>query len=99
MIPGTYRMHLRDTFLQLLLYLVVGGLATLVEWGTFFVLNVPLSHIPIPRMGMLFSLPCELNEKFSAPLSASPSGFRSRHFQLAALQNRKNRAFHKSVSL
>ena len=36
-------MNFRNTLLQLLLYLVVGGLATLVEWGTFFVLNAPLS--------------------------------------------------------
>ena len=36
-------MKLKQTFFQLLLYLIVGGLATLVEWGAFFVLNTPLS--------------------------------------------------------
>ena len=32
-------MRLSKSFLQLFLYLIVGGLATLVEWGFFFLFN------------------------------------------------------------
>lgn len=36
-------MQIKKSFLQLFLYLIVGSLATLVEWGAFYVLNSPLS--------------------------------------------------------
>lgn len=32
-------MGFRNTFLQLFLYLIVGGLATLVEWGAFYIFD------------------------------------------------------------
>ena len=36
-------MKIRQTSIQLFLYLIVGGIATVVEWGTFYVLNTSLS--------------------------------------------------------
>ena len=36
-------MYWNKNLLQLFLYLIVGALATLVEWGAFYVLNSPLS--------------------------------------------------------
>jgi len=36
-------MKIKKSFVQLFLYLIVGGLATLVEWGAFYVMNQRLA--------------------------------------------------------
>ena len=35
-------MNIRTTIFQAMLYLIVGALATVVEWGTFYILNAKL---------------------------------------------------------
>lgn len=36
-------MKIKKSFVQLFLYLIVGGLATLVEWGAFYIMNQRLA--------------------------------------------------------
>ena len=57
-------MKLKQTSLQFFLYLIVGGLATLVEWGAFFVLNSLLSVHYAPSTALAFVLSTAANWLF-----------------------------------
>jgi putative flippase GtrA len=49
-------MKIKKSFVQLFLYLIVGGLATLVEWGAFYELNQRLTVHYMAATALAFAL-------------------------------------------
>ena len=57
-------MKLKQTSIQLFLYLIVGGLATLVEWAAFFALNTICALHYVPATALAFVLSTAANWLF-----------------------------------
>ncbi|MBQ3670128.1 MAG: GtrA family protein [Treponema sp.] len=57
-------MKLKQTSIQIFLYLIVGGLATLVEWGAFYALNTVCALHYAPATALAFILSTAANWLF-----------------------------------
>ena len=57
-------MQIKKSFVQLFLYLIVGGLATLAEWAAFFALNTVCALHYVPATALAFVLSTATNWLF-----------------------------------
>lgn len=78
-------MNLSKNFLQLFLYLIVGGLATLVEWAAFYVLNSIFSVHYMIATALAFVLSTFVNWAFGRLILFREKTDQSTFFELVKI--------------